>query len=387
MQDWTDEQRAFRDSYAERFATWGAGHRQCDQAGEFPSEQWKLVRESGLLGLPFNVKWGGLGRDLLTTMYVLENLGYNCRDGGLNFSVATHIVSAGIPIQRFGSAVLKQRYLPDICNGSRIGAHAITEPDAGSDAVSMVTTATSRGTGFVLNGEKFLISNGPIGAIFVVYARTAPGDGPFGITAFVVDRDAPGLVIGPPMATMGLRSSPLGSLSFRDCVVPSSNVVGSVGHGLRILDHVLTWEILCSFAISTGAMQYRMERCIDFARSRTQFGSPIGSNQLISSKIVDMKIGLETARKWLYDTGERFLGGMDVTVDLAITKVLASEANLKSAADAVQIFGGRGYLVDYGLEKDLRDATGGTIYSGTSEVQRDKIARLLGVAERKGKAG
>jgi alkylation response protein AidB-like acyl-CoA dehydrogenase len=141
----------------------------------------------------------------------------------------------------------------------------------------------------------------------------------------------------------------------------------------------MKWEILCSFAITLGAAQHRLGRCIDFARTRTQFGAPIACCQMIASKIVDMKIGIETARRWLFDTAEKFQAGEDVMVDVAIAKVLASQANLNSAADAVQIFGGRGYMTEHGIEKDLRDATGGTIYSGTTEVQRDKIARMLGV--------
>jgi alkylation response protein AidB-like acyl-CoA dehydrogenase len=179
---------------------------------------------------------------------------------------------------------------------------------------------------------------------------------------------------------MGLKTSPLGNLTFKDCVVPATNVVGQVGKGFLVLDYVMKWEILCCFTIALGAMQFRLERCVEFVRSRVQFGSPIGSYQLISSKIVDMKIGAESARKWLYGSAAKFLEGADVTTDIAVAKLITSEANLKSAADAVQIFGGRGYLTETGMEKDLRDAMGGTIYSGTSEVQRVKIARLLGIS-------
>jgi alkylation response protein AidB-like acyl-CoA dehydrogenase len=179
---------------------------------------------------------------------------------------------------------------------------------------------------------------------------------------------------------MGLRTSPFCDITFDNVVVPASNMVGRQGKGFMILDYVMKWEVLCAFVISLGAMRNRLERCIEFARSRTQFGSKIGSYQLIASKIVEMKIGLETARKWLYDTAEEFLAGENVMMGLAITKLVTSEANVQSAAAAVQIFGGRGYTTEFGLEKDLRDATGGTIYSGTSEIQRDKIARMLRIS-------
>lgn len=379
MRQWTDEQQALRRRFSDGFAAWGEGHIQRDQDSEFPLEQWKLVGESGLLALPFGDVWGGGAHDLLTTMYVLEGLGYHCRDNGLNFSVATQIVSAGVPIQRFGSAYLKDRYLPGVCTGALIGAHAITEPQGGSDAAAMRTTATRDGDSFVLNGEKCFISNGPVADLFLIYARTGAANSPFGMTVFAVERGTPGFEIGPPIDKMGLRTSPFGDLSFADCRVPAANVVGHVGRGFVILDQVMKWEVLCNFITSVGTMQHRMERCIEFARSRVAFGAPIGSYQLISSKIVDMKIGLETARMWMYETAERFLAGHDVLTDVAVAKLLASEANLSSALDAVQIFGGRGYTVDCALEKDLRDATGGTIYSGTSELQRGKIARIIGV--------
>src|SRR5690606_9685208 len=286
--------------------------------------------------------------------------------------------------QRFGSAELKARYLPGICDGSAIGAHAITERTGGSDAAAMRMTAIARGDSYVLNGEKRFISSGPVADLFLVYAKTDPEQGAFGMTAFVVERDTPGLTVGPPIDKMGLRTSPFCDVTFDDCVVPAANVVGRPGRGFFILDHVMKWEILCSFIISVGAMRHRMERCAEFARSRTQFGAAIGSCQLIADKIVDMRIGVETAAKWLYDTAERFVSGADVMVDIAIAKLLASEANLRSAADAVQVFGARGYLTEYGIEKELRDATGGTIYSGTSEIQRDKIARMLGIQRTEG---
>ena len=379
MRQWTERQRALRDSFTDSFAAWGEDHIRRDQAAEFPADQWKLIGESGLLRLPFDTQWGGLGQDILTTMYLLEWLGYQNRDMGLNFCVSTHMVSTGVPIQRFGSPYLKEHYLPRICDGSWIGAHAITEPQGGSDAAAMTTMAVRDGDNFVINGQKCFISSAPIADVILVYVRTTPGSGPFGMTTFVVDKDTPGLEIGPPIEKMGLKTSPLGNLTFTDCVVPKENVVGHVGKGFLVLDYVMKWEILCCFTLSLGAMWSRLERCIEFVRSRTQFGSPIGSYQLISSKIVDMKINVETARSWLFGAAERFLDGQDVITDIAVAKLLTSEANVKSAADAVQIFGGRGYLTETGMEKELRDAMGGTIYSCTSEVQRTKIARLLGI--------
>lgn len=379
MVKWNDDQRALREGLAKWCSALSTDHIKHDAEGVFSWDKWKMIRQCGILRLPFEERWGGLGQDLLTTMYVLEGLGYGCRNGGLSFSVSTHIVSTGIPLQRFGSAQLKQRYLPRLCEGDAIGAHAISEPDGGSDALSMRTKATRSDDHFVLNGSKAFVSNGPVADLFVVYVRTHPDNGPLGITAFVVERGTPGFDIGQPVAKMGLRTSPLCELFFDDCRIPASNVIGQPGAGFLILDYVMKWEILCSFVINSGEMRHRLERCIDYAKTRTQFGQPIGSFQSIAHKIVDMKIGVESARKWLYSTAERFVRNENVTADIAISKLLTSERNVASAMSAVQIFGGNGYMAEYGLEKDLRNAVAGTIYSGTSEIQRNRIAAMLGL--------
>ncbi|MBV8540881.1 MAG: acyl-CoA dehydrogenase family protein [Pseudonocardiales bacterium] len=379
MIKWSEEQQELRKSFSRWHEAFSAGHIEHDRDSVFSREKWDLVRESGLLRLPFDERWGGLGQDLLTTMYVLEDLGYGCRNGGLNFSAATHIVSAGIPVQRFGSTDLKQRYMARICDGASIGAHAITEPDAGSDAMSMRTTATAEGDSFVLDGRKSFISNGPVADLFVVYARTGTSGDFRGITAFAVERETPGFTVGQPVEKMGLKTSPFCELTFDGCRVPGANVLGRPGSGFFILEYVLAWEILCLFVMAVGEMQHRLERCLDHAKNRRQFGQPIGSFQSVADKIVDGKIGVETSRKWLYDTAERHANRENVTMDIAIAKLLTSEANVASAMAAVQLFGGRGYVTEYGLEKDLRNAIAGTIYSGTSELQRRRIATMLGL--------
>ncbi|MBC6447542.1 acyl-CoA dehydrogenase family protein [Actinokineospora xionganensis] len=379
MIDWNDEQRALRRTMVDLGEKLGAGHVERDQAGEFDRSAWDLVRDTGLLGLPFDPAFGGLGADLLTTMYVLEGLGESCRDGGFNFSVSTHMVSTGVALQRFGSAALKAKYLPMVCDGSAIGAHAITEPDAGSDMMAMRTTAKADGDVFVLNGSKAFVSNGPIAGLYVVYTLTGKPGSPGAITALLVERDTPGLHVGKPVAKMGLRTSPLCELFFDDCRVPRANAVGGVGSGFLVLDHVMKWEILVSFVINTGEMRHRFQSCVDYARTREQFGQPIGSYQSVSNKIVDMLVGLETSRKWLYDTAAKLVRRENVTTDIAITKLVVSEANVASAMAAVQIHGGYGYLAEYGIEKELRDAVAGPIYSGTSEVQRQRIAAMVGL--------
>jgi alkylation response protein AidB-like acyl-CoA dehydrogenase len=376
---WDKDQRALRAAIEELGPKLGEGHIERDPGGEFAVGGWKLLRETGLMGLPFGTEWGGLGQSLLTTMYVLEGLGYACRDGGLSFSVSTHLVSTGVPLERFGSADLKARYLTRVCGGSVTGAHAITEPEGGSDVMAMRTSAVRDGEEWVLNGSKAFVSNGPLADVFVVYARTGKQGSPAALSTFLVDRDTPGLTVGRSISKMGLRTSPLSELFFDDCRIPAGNIVGSKGAGFLIMDHVMKWEILCSFVINLGEMQHRLERCVEYAQTRTQFGKHIGAYQSVSNKIVEMKIAVETSRKWLYDTGRKLQNGENVTTDIAISKLVTSEANVSTALAAVQVFGGYGYTAEYGLEKDLRNSVAGTIYSGTSDIQRQRIATMIGL--------
>lgn len=375
----TEEQRELRLAITALGGALGTDHIARDESGTFSRAGWKLLCESGLFGLPFPEDVGGLGQDLPTTMYVLEGLGEACRDAGLNFSATTHLVSVGVPLRRFGSARLKRRYLPGICSGDAIGAHAITEPEAGSDIMRMRTTAVADGEHFVLNGNKAFVSNGPIADLIVVYARTGETAGPSGLTAFLVERDTPGLVLGAPIGKMGLRTSPLCELFLDDVRVPRDNVIGSPGAGFLVLDHVMKWEILCSFVVNVGEMQHRLNECVAYARERSQFGAHIGSYQSVANRLVEMRVDVETARKWLYDTAEKLTANQNASIDVAISKLVTSEANVRSALSAIQIFGGAGYTTEQGIEKELRNAVAGTIYSGTSEIQRQRIAALMGL--------
>ncbi|GFE16885.1 acyl-CoA dehydrogenase [Streptomyces glebosus] len=379
MIQWTDDQRALREALIPLGARLSEGHLERDSNSEFSRELWKLIQDSDLLRLPTDEKWGGLGQDLLTTMYVLECLGYTCRDGGLSFSVTTHMVSTGIPLQRFGSDTLKERFLPAVCAGDLIGAHAISEPEAGSDMLNMRTTGRVEDGHLVLNGNKSFVSNGAIADVFVVYVSTGPQGSPFGITAVLVERDTPGLTVGKPMSKMGLRTSPLSELFFDDCRVPLENVIGRVGSGFLVFDHVMKWEVLCSFIVNVGEMQHRMERVVEYAKNRRQFGQSIGSFQSVAHRIVEMRIAVDTARRALYDAALKVAAGEDATADVAIAKLLASEGNLSTAIAAVQTFGGYGYMTEYGLEQNVRNALAGTIYSGTTDIQRTRIAAMMGL--------
>jgi alkylation response protein AidB-like acyl-CoA dehydrogenase len=379
MTEWTEEQKKLRKSLNQYFEALSAGHVEDDANNVFPREKWELVRETGVLRLPFEEQWGGLNQDALTMVYVLENLGYGCRDSGLLFSIATQIVSVALPIHKFGSDVLKERYLRRLIDGEILGAHAISEPEAGSDATAMTTTATPDGDSYVLNGKKAFCTSGPVADVITVYAKAEAEGGATNITAFLVETDNPGITVGDPIPKMGLNTSPIGELTFENCRVPAENIIGRVGAGFFILEHVMTWEILCIFIMMVGEMQARMERCIKYAKTRKQFGVAIGTNQYIAGHIVKQKIGLESSRKHLYDTAARFAKKRSVTAEISMCKLVTSQANLDSALSAVQIFGGKGYMRDTGLEKDLRAAVGAPIYSGTNEMQSVRLASMLGL--------
>jgi len=379
MIEWDADQTALRESFTKWFEALNTDHVELDEQAVFPWDKWKVIQQSGLLGLLFPERFGGLGQSLLTTMHVFEGLGHGCRDSGLTFSATTSVASVGVPLARFGSPGLRERYLPRICSGEAIGAHAITEPQGGSDALRMLATAERDGDDFVLDGTKTFITNGPIADLYTIYARTRPDAGPLGVTAFLVERGTPGLTAGDPMRTMGMRTSPIGVLTLDRCRVPATQVVGRVGGGFLALDFVMKREILLAFILDVGRMQHRLERCIAYARQRVQFGRPIGQFQSIANLIVDMQVRVETARKWLYDSATKLERGLDATSDIAIAKLVTSESSLATSLAAVQVFGGKGYLSEHGIEKDVRDAVGGRIYSGSNEIQYNRIATMLGL--------
>ena len=215
--------------------------------------------------------------------------------------------------------------------------------------------------------------------MITVYAKQDTGEGAAGITAFLVETDTPGFNVGEPFPKLGLNTCPFCQLEFREVRVPKENIVGKPGAGFFILEHVMNWEILGIFMMMVGEMQWRMEACIDWAKKRYSFGSPIGTNQYIAGKIVDRRSAWRTRASICTTRLAGSAKGRSVTTEISMAKLITSEANLQSALSAVQIFGGRGYMKEYGIEKSLRDAVGAPIYSGTNETQRVRIASMLGL--------
>ncbi len=377
---WSQPQRELFDSF-ERFATTELNHNliENDRRGVFNREGWTKCGAQGIQGLAVPVEYGGLGRDPLTTVGALERLGYACRDNGLLFSLNAHMWTACAPLVAFGTEEQKKKYLPGLCSGNLIGGNAMSEPESGSDAYSLRTTATKVEGGYVLNGRKIFVTNGPVADVLVALATTDSSKGAAGITAFLVETSRPGFSVVREMDKMGLRTSPMAELVFENCAVPEANRLGKEGAGSSLFTHAMTWERGCILASAVGAMQRLLEGCVRYAKQRKQFGQSIGKFQLIGSKIVDMKLRVETARAVLYNSAYQRSIGRSAIMESALAKLHISESWVACCEDAIQIHGGRGYMTEGEIERELRDALGSRIYSGTNEIQRSLIGSLLGL--------
>jgi alkylation response protein AidB-like acyl-CoA dehydrogenase len=355
------------------------GARERDAAGRFDRRIWDEAAAFGLAGLPIPETWGGSGLDAVDTMQVIEALGKGCDDGGLVFSLCAHMFASAVPIWRSRSKEHCDRWLPELTSGKVICANGTTEPDAGSDVHAMKATARRAGNEYVLDGTKCFITNAPVADLFLVYAKTDASRGLFGISAFLVPRDTKGLRVAPEHPKTGLRTSPWGTVYLDECCVPETARLGPEGSGAALFAESMIWERGCLFAYYVGAMERSLERCVEHARTRAQFGHKIGSFQSVANRIVDMKLRLETSRLLLYRAGELHRAGKRCDEAVALSKLWISEAAIQSGLDAVQIFGGTGMSPDTGVDALLRDAVPARVFSGTSEVQRAIIASMMGL--------
>ncbi|MEM7124737.1 MAG: acyl-CoA dehydrogenase family protein [Chloroflexota bacterium] len=377
---WSEAQLKMRDSavrFAEKELSEGVVER--DQAERFSHDQWRACARYGILGLSFPKTYGGTETDILTTMLTMEGLGYGGKDNGLVFSLNAQMWSVQHPLQQYGTLEQKQRYLPGLIQGDLIGAHGMTEPEAGSDAYSLQTRAEKCDGGYKLTGHKSYITSAPVADLALLFAVTDPAKGNWGISAFLVEKGTPGFHQGQQFDKMGLRTAAMGELILEDCFVSEENRLGAEGMGARIFNSSMEWERSCILAAHIGAMERQLEECISFARERQQFGQPIGQFQAVSHRIAEMKVRLETARLLLYKVAWLKKEGKPANLEAAMAKLYLSEVFVESSMDAIRIHGGKGYLSQFEIERNLRDAVGGTIYSGTSDMQRNIIARLLGV--------
>jgi alkylation response protein AidB-like acyl-CoA dehydrogenase len=377
---WSEEHLAFKEAvikFAKKELNEGLLDR--DRAGEISLENWKKCADFGILGLAVPEEYGGAGEDILTAMLVMEGLGYGCKDNGLIFAMNAQMWSVQHPILAFGTEEQKLRYLPGMCRGEIYGAHGMSEPDSGSDAYSLRTRADRKDGGYVLNGTKMFVSNAPFANLSLVFANVDPSKGRAGVTAFLVEHGTKGFSVSRGIEKMGLRTSPMGELILQDCYVSEDCRLGKEGAGTSIFNSSMEWERACILGSHVGAMERQLENCIRYARDRRQFGQPIGRFQSVANRIAEMKVRLETARLILYKVAWLKKIGKSAVMEAALAKLYLSECFVQNSLDAVRVHGGYGYMTEFELERDLRDSVGGTIYSGTSDIQRMIIARLSGL--------
>ncbi|MGQ0671117.1 MAG: acyl-CoA dehydrogenase family protein, partial [Actinomycetota bacterium] len=342
----TPEQAEFFDSVYRFARTLPNGTIERDRAGTFSREAWDRSGEFGIQGLPVPEEEGGGGADTVTTMLALEALGYGCADNGLVFSINAHMWTSVIPLWQFGSEEQKSQWLPGLCSGRFIGCHAITEPEAGSDAFAMSASGKATDGGFVLSGRKTFITNAPVADLLIVFARTTEGIGPYGLTAFLIEAGTQGCSTSRELDKMGLRTSPMSEVVLDDCFVPESAILGHQGEGGEIFQTSMRWERACIMASQVGAMRRTMEACVAYARQRRQFGKPIAKFESVADKIANMKISVDASRALVLRVGWLMDRGHDAMTEAAVAKVFVSEANVRCHLDAVQVHGGYGYMTE-----------------------------------------
>jgi len=346
---------------------------------EFSEEGWKACAEFGLQAMIVPPSYGGLALDLFDVVATLEGIGLGCRDNGLIFSVNAHVWGSETAILRFGSDTLKSKYLPGFCNGSIIGANAMTEPNSGSNVYGLTTTAVKDNNYYTINGTKTFVTNGPVADVFLVYAKTGKTPGFSNISCFLVEKKTNGIIVGKNLEKMGLRTSPMSEVSFNDCKVPAENLVGREGMGGIIFNDSMEHERTFILVSSLGIMEYLIDKCIEYARIRKINSSPIGKFQSVSNRIADMKMRLEASRLLIYKAVALRRDNKQSALDSSIAKLNTSEAYIKTCQDALLTYGGYGYMTESMIECELRDAVASSLYSGTSDIQRNIIAALLGI--------
>jgi len=375
----TEEQELLRQSvieFAQNEILPGAAER--DAEARFDRDLWDKAAAQGLMGLPYPEEYGGGGASVVTTSVAGEALGYGGFDSGFCLSWGAHVVIGGIPIWQLGTEEQKNKYLPKIASGEWISGLGLTEPEAGSDAAGIKTTAVKKDGFYVLNGTKTFITNGPVGDVFVVLASTDKEKRSAGITGFIVEKGFPGFSVGKEIEKMGNRSSPTSELIFEDCEVPAENMLGEENKGfMQVAMATLEWERSVMLASAVGVMEMQLEHCIDYAKQRFQFNRPISSFQAVQFMLADMKMWLETSRWILYKVAWNKDAGIMDPLMASLSKLHITEVAMKAAHNAIQIHGGYGYTKDYAVERSIRDAQLGVIGGGTSEIQRWIIGRLL----------
>ena len=346
-----------------------------DESGEFPLTQLAGLAELGVTGLTLDEAYGGAGGGYKDMMVVVEEVAAAC--GSTSTVFVTHVSLGSQPINQMGNEAQKRRWIPDLASGKRVAAFALTEPQSGSDALGLVTTAIPDGDDFVLNGNKVFCTNGAVADVFVVFANQDRSAGYRGINAIVVEKGAPGFTASPQHGNMGMRGSGTAELVFENCRVPRANLLGEEGSGYRTALAILNSSRIMIGAQCVGLGRGALEAAIEYARHRESFGRPIASRQAIQFMLADMATELDAARLLTFRAASLYDAGLPHGAEAAMAKLFASEAAGRIASKALQIHGGAGYFRPSAVERIYRDQRVTEIYEGTSEIQRIVISRAL----------
>ena len=346
-----------------------------DSEPKFPADTIKKMAEQDWLGIPYPQQYGGAGSDYLSYAIVVEEICRACAATG--FTLEVHTSLASFPLFKFGTEEQKQKYLVPLCKGETLGAFALTEPGAGTDAASSSTIAVLDGDHYVLNGSKIFISNAPVAGVIIAFAMTDKSKGTKGISAFIVPAGAPGLVIGKHLNKMGIRGALTSEVLFKDCIVPKENLLGGEGQGFKIAMMTLDGGRIGIAAQALGIAQAALDESVKYSKDRIQFGKAISTFQAIQWMIADMATDVDAARFLTYHAAWCYDQGLPYSKEAAMAKLFASEAASRQTNRAVQVHGGIGYIKGTKVERLYRDAKITEIYEGTSEIQQIIIARSL----------
>lgn len=351
---------------------------EADLKGEFSFEIWRKLASFGILGLPFPEEFGGSAADILTCCLAGEALGHAGVDGGSLLAWGAHTYLCAHNIFVFGTEDQKRKYVPKLASGEWIGCMGLTEPGAGSDAASLLTTAVKKDDRYVLNGSKTFITNAPVADVMVVFANVNKAKKHDGITAFIIEKGAPGLTTGKPFHKMGCKCSSTSEVFLEDCEVPEENILGGEGQGWFIALSGVEWDRCTLLSPMLGAALNNLDSCARYANERHQFGRPIRNFQAIQHRIADMKVFVEAVRLAIYRVASaKDNGQMLNPLQAAVSKVYAGDRGFEMASEAVQIFGGYGFMHEYTVERNFRDSKLAAIGGGTSDIMRMIVSRIM----------